>query len=364
MSPENYDNGLRVKTNLDHLIKKGELPGIQYMVMNRTKVLFEYYGGLQDIKNNIPVTPSTTFMLNSSTKTVTAAAILQLVEKGDIQLDSILNSYYPANPYGNEVTVRHLLTHTSGIADPPLINWFHAAEDHAHFDEDAALLKILKKSKRKSRSGEKYRYSNIGYWLLGKIIEKVTTMSYPDYVRKHIIQPLSIPAKQMDFVIPDLNLQAKEYQRKFSFLNLIIYVIGSNKIRETSDGSWSRYKFIYHNGYAYGGLYANVLGVSRFLRDMLQEQPVLFSPQTKQMFFKSEKSNAGEPLAATLGWRTGELARTPYFGKPGGGRGSSSNFRIYPDKGIATVFLANRVEINESAINAFSDSLDRPFIQS
>jgi CubicO group peptidase (beta-lactamase class C family) len=356
------DSEHHIKAYLDRMIEKGTIPGIQYLVMNEEKILFEYNGGWQDIKNKIPVTASTTFMLNSSTKPITAAAILQLAEKGEIHLDSSVSSYYSHHPYGEEVTVRHLLTHTAGIPDPAPINWFHLAEEHENFDEKSALAEVLKNSKLKSSPGEKYRYSNISYWLLGKIIETVSGVSYPDYVRKNIIQSLSIPAKEMDFSIPDLKLQAKEYQKKFSLLNLVIYFMGDNKIRGKSEGSWSRYKFIYHNGYSYGGLYANAHGVSRFLQDMLKERPVIFSLKTKQAFFTPQKNNAGELLETTPGWSTGELFNSKYYGKPGGGRGSSSNIRIYPDKGIATVFLVNKIEISESPINKFSDFLDKAFI--
>ena len=283
-----------IKGYLDQLIEKDRIPGIQYLVMSKDKILFEYNGGWQDIRNKIPVTDATTFMLNSSTKPITAAAILQLMEKGEIDLDSNLSSYYPHHPYGDDVTVRHLLTHNAGIADPVPINWFHLAEEHEGFDENRALAEILKNSKSKSRPGKKYRYSNIGYWLLGKIIEAVSGMDYPDYVRKYIIQALSIPPNEMDFCIPNIKLQAKEYQKKFSLFNLIIYFIGDNKIRAKSEGSWSSYQFICHNGYSYGGLYASARGVSRFLQDMLKELPVIFGLKTKMEFFSPQTNDAGE----------------------------------------------------------------------
>jgi CubicO group peptidase (beta-lactamase class C family) len=130
------DSEQGIKTYLDGKIETGKIPGIQYLVMNEDKILFEYYGGWQDIKNKVPVTASTTFMLNSSTKPITAAAILQLAEKGEIDLDSSVSSYYPLHPYGEEITVRHLLSHTAGIPNPPPINWFHLAEDHENFDEN------------------------------------------------------------------------------------------------------------------------------------------------------------------------------------------------------------------------------------
>jgi len=95
---------------------------------------------------------------------------------------------------------------------------------------------------------------------------------------------------------------------------------------------------------------------------MLKERPTIFSPKTRLAFFTQQKNNAGEWVESTLGWHTGELFNSKYYGKPGGGRGSNSNIRIYPDKGIATVVLVNKIEISESSINKFSDSLDKAFI--
>ncbi len=353
------DREQRIKSCLDRMIEKGKIPGVQYLVMNKEKILIEYNGGMQDIKNKIPVTASTTFMLNSSTKTVTAAAILQLVEKGKIDLDSSMSSYYPDHPYGEGVTIRHLLNQTSGIPCPVPIKWFHLAEEHENFDENKALAEVLKKSKLKSNPGEKYLYSNTSYWLLGKIIEKVSGLSYPEYIKKNIFQPLSIPSKEMDYTSPDIKLQAKEYQEKCSILNLVVYFMDDKKLRGKSEGKWTRYKFIYHNGYAYGGLFTNARGVGRFLQDMLKERPTIFSPETKEKFFTRQKTNADELVETTLGWHVGELSGVNYFGKVGGGRGSCSNIRIYPDKGIATVYLANKIETSEGPIDKISDSLDK-----
>ncbi len=355
--------GRDTKDYLDELTRKGKIPGVQYMVMNEKDILFEYNGGMQDIKNNIPVTASTTFMLNSSTKPVTAAAILQLAEKEKINLDASVSSYYPHHPYGEEVTVRQLVNQTSGVPYPIPIKWFHLAEEHENFDENKALAGVMENSRLKFKPGEKYGYSNISYWLLGKIIEHVSGLSYPEYMRKNIFQPLSIPPEEMAYTIPDVKLQAKEYQEKNSLLNLIVYFMDNKKLRGESEGSWTRYKTIYHNGSAYGGLFTNARGVSRFLQDMLKENPAVFSSETKQEYFTQQKNNAGDDVETTLGWHIGECLGVKCFQKAGGGRGSCGNIRIYPDKDLATVFLLNKIETSEAPIFKFSDSLDKAFIQ-
>ena len=96
------DTNRRVKQYLDGVVKKA-FPGIQYLVINKEGTIFEYNGGWRDVKNDLPVTPNTTFMMNSSTKPIVALAILQLVQKGALSLDDSLSLYFQEHPYGDKV---------------------------------------------------------------------------------------------------------------------------------------------------------------------------------------------------------------------------------------------------------------------
>jgi CubicO group peptidase (beta-lactamase class C family) len=151
------------------------------------------------------MTLNTTLMAYSMTKSFTAVAILQLVEQGKLGLDDEIDRYLPDNPYGgHHITVRQLLDHTSGLPNPIPLRWVHLAEEDESFDEDAALAQVLRDNPKLAfEPGQKFAYSNIGYWLLGKIVEQVTGQSYPDYVRANVLMPLGLSAQEMDFVIPD-----------------------------------------------------------------------------------------------------------------------------------------------------------------
>src|SRR6266540_1915317 len=97
----------------------------------------------------------------SMTKTLTAAATLQLVEKEQIRLDDPVKKYLPDIPYDKQVTIRHLLSQTSGIPNPIPLKWAHLAEEHAAHDENGALKAVLKDNpKLVFTPGEKYAYSN------------------------------------------------------------------------------------------------------------------------------------------------------------------------------------------------------------
>src|SRR5262245_57725095 len=136
--PEN-----QAQAHLDDLIRKNRIPGIQYVVVDEQGIRFDYFGGRRDIRATLSVTQTTTFMASSSTKVLTAAAALQLVEQGRVELDKSLSAYFPAHPYGEQVTIRHLLNQISGIGNPAPVKWLHTVEEHPTFDEAQALQKVL-----------------------------------------------------------------------------------------------------------------------------------------------------------------------------------------------------------------------------
>ncbi|MDH3326947.1 MAG: beta-lactamase family protein [Gammaproteobacteria bacterium] len=347
---------------LDRKIKEDKIPGLQYTVLDDSNLIFEYSSGFRDLRKKDPVTSNTAFMLNSSTKVFTAAAILQLVEKGQVDLDHRLSKYYSDHPYSNEITIRHLLSQTSGIPNPLPLKWLHLKENHSKFDEKRALVNILADNASLSfPPGEKYGYSNIAYWLLGKVIEAVSGETYCDYLRHHVFDPLKITSSELGCTIPDDNTLAVGYQKKYSFFSIFLYFSGvSTFFSDTQDG-YLAFKQIYHNGPSYGGLYGSGQGIAKFLSDMLSENPVVFGREMRDLFFTKQATSTGEPVAMTLGWRTGSINNISYFEKPGGGPGGHSNIRIYPDKKMATIFLINKTEVSESTISQRSNYLDSLF---
>ena len=351
-----------INDTLDRHLEEDEIPGLQYTVLDDSNLIFEYSGGLRNLEKKDPVISNTSFMLNSSTKVFTAAAILQLVEKKKINLDQHLSEYYSDHPYGNKITIRHLLNQTSGIPNPLPLKWLHLKENHNNFDEKKVLVNVLTDNASLSFSpGEKYEYSNISYWLLGKIIEAVSGETYCDYLRHHLFDPLQITSNELGCAMPDENTLAVGYQKKYSFFSLFLYFAGvSEFMGDTKDG-YLAFKQVYHNGPSYGGLYGSNRGIAKFLSDMLSENPVVFSREIRDLFFTKQHTSTGQPISMTLGWRTGSINGVAYFEKPGGGPGGHSNIRIYPEKKMATIYLINKTEVSESTISQRSNYFDSLF---
>lgn len=353
----------RVRNYLDRLIRKNRMPGMQYLVTDAESIRFEYYGGWREVGAGLPVTPETTFMFSSSTKVLTAAAVLQLVGQGKVELDGSLSGYYPDHPYGPGVTVRHLLNQTSGIPNPAPLRWLHRVDEHAAFDEDRALRKVMEDHPRPAfPPGGKYSYSNISYWLLGMVVQAVSGMRYEDYMRGNILAPLGAERAELDFSIHDLTLHAGGYQKKWSPLSVILYLMMDRALLDGTESGWIRIRPVYMNGPSYGGLIGTARGFSRFLRDQLRKDSVLFSAETKKLFFSRQKTNRGRETGTTLGWRRGRASGIRYYGKPGGGPGFQSNIRLYPEKGIATILIMNRTGVSEGSINRFTDAVDTFFL--
>lgn len=353
------DRTTRVKDFISRELESNEFPGIQYLVLNADSTLFSYAGGSADIAAARPVQENTTLMIYSMSKTITAAAILQLVEQGKISLQDPITKYLTDIPYGKEVTIRHLLSQTSGIPNPIPLRWVHLVDEHPQFDEHAALQEILKENAELDFvPGKKYAYSNISYWLLGYLIEKASGTSYEDYVRQKIFQRLNITPNEIDFVIPSSQHHAKGYLPKWSFLNLFkSFVIDSKFVGEYEDG-WLHINDHYLNGPSFGGIVGSARAIGVFLQDQLRDSSQLFARQTKALFFEQQKNNDGEPIDMTLGWHIGRSDGLQYFFKEGGGGGFHSEMRVYPSHGIASVVIANNTSFDAKG---FLNTVDREF---
>jgi len=181
---------------LDHYIKREmenrQIPGLALAVLREGRVIKMTGYGLASVELNVPATPKTVFDLASITKPFTATAIMLLVEEGKIGLDEKINKYLPNAPVAwKGITVRHLLTHTAGLKDGfwpefwgyPLIHYptprlFEAASE---FPVDFG-------------PGERWQYSDQGYFLLGMIIETVGGDRYEEFLRERVFGPLGMSA--------------------------------------------------------------------------------------------------------------------------------------------------------------------------
>jgi CubicO group peptidase (beta-lactamase class C family) len=198
-------------------------PGAVVAIKDKDKIIFKKGYGVANLQKATKLEASTNLNIGSLTKQFTAYSILQLVEKGSLLLDDKLIKFFPVfNPKtGNIITVRHLLTHSSGIVD-------HYGYTDTNKIKHATDMDVLNAVKNVDTTiftpGEHYRYSNTAYCLLALIIEKLSGLSYSDYVEKNIFKPLGmqhstvlkigspIYMAAMGYTVNDNNSQKKQFE--------------------------------------------------------------------------------------------------------------------------------------------------------
>jgi len=321
-------------------------PGVQYIVLDKNEIIFSASRGLADIENNIPLSIDHTMSIFSMTKTLTAISILQLVERHKLVLDDKVSKYV-VHPYNSEITIRHLLSHTSGIPDPIPLKWVHLASKHSEFDEHQSLTKVLKdNSEPNSLPGEKYGYSNIGYWLLGGVIEVVSGKQYCSYIEGNLTNVLGLSPNEIGCEIINGRNHAKGYLNKYSLFNLAKYFVMDKEIWGKYEGSWLHINNVYINGPSFGGVISSAKAISRILQDLLKDKSRILSNDMKDQLYAQQKTADGDPVDMTLGWHIGSLSGAKYYFKEGGGAGFHCEMRIYPDMGLASVMIVNKTSLN------------------
>jgi CubicO group peptidase (beta-lactamase class C family) len=168
----------------------GDVPGAAVLVLRDGRPVVRAGYGLADLEAGTPATPETNYRLASVTKQFTAAGILLLAEDGRLMLDDRAHDWLPSLPQATEaVTIRHLLTHTSGLIDyEDVIPETFAAQLH-----DADVLRLLETQDRTYfRPGTGYRYSNSGYALLALIVQRASGKAFATFLRERIFQPLAM----------------------------------------------------------------------------------------------------------------------------------------------------------------------------
>jgi D-alanyl-D-alanine carboxypeptidase len=167
-------------------------PAATATVMRCGKVLWSGATGVKKLASSRPATPETMFAIASSTKPMTAAIALKLVERGELSLNTKLARFYPRLPRAGDITVRMLLDHTGGLSeyfDDPQVNQTILSHPDHRWTRKEVLRGI---TKTLFDPGAKYSYSNSAYVVLGGIVEKVTGKSIEGAFRKWIARPLGL----------------------------------------------------------------------------------------------------------------------------------------------------------------------------
>ncbi len=181
-----------IDSGVGQVMRRFNVPGAAVMVLQDGHLVHAKAYGQRDVARGLAVRTDTPFEIGSITKQFTAAAIVQLQEAGKLTLDDLLARHLPDAPHAHEVTLRQLLSHTSGLHD-----YFDGPEQEvdALVTQPIAFDRLIARVRDRPLDfapGSRWSYSNTGYILLGRVIEVVSGERYVDYVRQHLLEPLDM----------------------------------------------------------------------------------------------------------------------------------------------------------------------------
>ncbi|MGH9856699.1 MAG: serine hydrolase domain-containing protein, partial [Acidobacteriota bacterium] len=167
-------------------IKKKNIPGVALLVVRNGAITKSQGYGLANVEHQVPVKPETIFQSGSVGKQFTATAVMMLVEENKLRVTDPISKFLKVPDTWKGITIRHLLTHTSGLGDYP--EQFSLRKDYTE-DE---LLAMITAQPLGFAPGEKWNYSNLGYVTLGILIRKVTGQYYGDFLRDRVFHPIGM----------------------------------------------------------------------------------------------------------------------------------------------------------------------------
>jgi CubicO group peptidase (beta-lactamase class C family) len=301
------------------------------LIAYKSKVLWSKGYGFADFELDVPIQPQTKLRIASITKTITAVAIMQLIEKELLRLDDPLSKFIPDYPNGEKITVKHLLTHSSGIRNFELDMDFYEIEHASSFSEK--LIDLFKYEPLQFDPGTAFSYSVSGYFLLGYMIERVTGLSYTEYLKLNIFEPLHMENSGFDDAHQIIKGRAKNYEMEGSILR-------------------NSHFFDMRIAGAGGGLYSTVEDLYRLQMGLLNHQLISresdHQMNTNQIQI-NEQTHYGFGLFLAEAEICGKNRHKNYHS--GGGPGVRSIMAYYPDDQLLCIMISN---INDKHI--FNDA--------
>lgn len=194
---ETDDARVFVETVGGEAVKVDRIVGLSIGVARGDDILVAEGFGLANVELDVPATSDTVYRIGSITKEFTAAAILLLVEEGKVSLDGSLTTYLTGYPkVGDSVTIRHLLQHTSGVVDFTRLPAYRI-ERPLEVSQEQVLTRFQGRP-LEFPPGDKHRYCNSGYFLLGLVIERVSGVSFKEFVEQRLFRKLGMQTTYCD----------------------------------------------------------------------------------------------------------------------------------------------------------------------
>lgn len=326
-SPDTIDQFVRAE------LVRQKIPGMSVAVLQGDSVLIARGYGFANVEHAVPATDSTVYGVGSLSKSFTAAAIVLLSQQGRLKLDDPISRYLPeGRAVWSGVTVRHLLTHTSGVPQDTTLDW---RRDYTETELVRSAAQPLE-----FKPGELESYSSTGYMLLGVIIHRVTGVFWGDFVRDQIFRPLGMRTARVNSdtdVVP--NRAAGYYLQNDTLKN----------------ADWTAPSI---NSAADCCLSFTVRDLARWAAGLNHKK--VLNRAALEMIWTPVRLNSGGMYPYGLGWNLFEQRGYRRVGHSGSWRGFHATFQRYPDFDLTVIVLLNLGQANSEGIAAGIAGLVEP----
>jgi D-alanyl-D-alanine carboxypeptidase len=298
-------------------MQKRHIPGLSLAVIKDGKVVKMRGYGLASVELGVPATEESVYPLASLTKSFTATAVMMLVEEGKLGLDDHVSQHISGLPARwGEITIRHLLTHTSGVAGDPIPWSLDTVNKYYPQDE---YLKLIVNAPLQFPAGTRYSYANSDYFLLAVIIEKASGKSYADFLAERIFKPLGMTETRVNDPWEIVKGRVNAYGWDHDSLIVPLQIHPSQAV-----GS--------------GNLLSSVADLAKF-EAALGAGRLLKKSTLEQMWTPAKLSN-GEEVSYGLGWTIYNFRGHKVVGHSGNTIGFASQLSRYDDR-TSIILLCN-----------------------
>jgi len=306
-------------------------PGCAVAVARDGHTVFSRAYGMADLEQGTVNTPATIFEAGSVSKQFTAAAVVLLSLEGKLSLDDDVRQYVPELPdHGVPITIRHMMTHTSGLRDwgnvAGIAGWGRTTRVHTH----AHVLDIVSRQRALNfPPGREYSYSNTGYNLLAVIVGRVSGMSFAEFTRKRIFEPLGMTRTQW----------RDDFQR---------VVKGRATAYETRREGEFATNMPFENVHGNGGLLTTVGDLLIWTQNL--ETGKLGGPEFLEAMHRQGRLNNGRTITYAAGLRVEKYKGVPEVSHTGSTAGYRAFLTRYPEQRLAVALLCNVGSVNSGGL--------------
>jgi CubicO group peptidase (beta-lactamase class C family) len=299
-------------------------PGACVLAIDNGQIIFKQGFGVADVQSKEPCTPATNFRMASVSKQFTATAVMLLVDRGKLSLNDTLDKFFPGFPkYGEKITIRHLLTHTSGLPEYETL----VPKGTTLQLDDLDVLQLLMDAKAPLfPAGEKWEYSNSAFVLLGLIVEIAAEKPFHQFMADELFKPL-----EMD--------------------NTVLYQRGLNEVKNRAyghskkDGQWVRDdQSVTSATRGDGVVYTSLDDYQKWL--FAHAQRKIFSESSHHEMFSPQVKTTRGDSSYGFGWFIDEYRGTRRVHHNGDSRGFRICVQAFPDR-LAAVLLQCNGEVDE-----------------